>query len=71
MVGAGKMVQGLRALVTLPEDPGSVPNTYMALNSHLQLQSWVTEHSLLASKDTAYMWGIDILQGKMPTYIFF
>jgi hypothetical protein len=33
--GAGEMAQQLRALVTLEEDLGSVPNTFMVAHSHL------------------------------------
>jgi hypothetical protein len=32
---AGEMAQRLRALVVLPEDPGSIPSTHMAAHSCL------------------------------------
>jgi hypothetical protein len=32
------MAQGLRALAILPEDPGSIPNTFMAAHNCLYLQ---------------------------------
>jgi hypothetical protein len=37
-VGAGKMIQELRAPVTLGEDTGSIPNTHVVVHSHPQLQ---------------------------------
>ena len=30
--GAGEMTQRLRALAALPEDPGSIPSTYVVCN---------------------------------------
>ena len=33
--GAGEMVQWLRALATLPEDPGSIPSTHTEAHGHL------------------------------------
>ena len=35
MVGTGEMVQWLRALAPLPEDPGSIPSTHMAAHNGL------------------------------------
>ena len=32
-VGAGEMALWLRVLTALPEDPGSIPTTHMAVNS--------------------------------------
>jgi hypothetical protein len=34
-LGIGKMVQQLRILAALPENPGSIPNTDMAANNRL------------------------------------
>lgn len=34
-VGSGKMAQWLSVLATLPEDPGSIPSTYMATHNCL------------------------------------
>lgn len=31
------MAQQLQALAVLPEDPGSIPNTYRSAHSHLEL----------------------------------
>jgi hypothetical protein len=33
--GTGEMAQQLRALAAFPEDPGSIPSTYMASHNHL------------------------------------
>ena len=33
--GAGEVAQQLRALASLPEDPGSVPSTHMAAHNCL------------------------------------
>lgn len=32
---AGKMIQYLRALASLPEDPGSIPSIHVAAHNHL------------------------------------
>ena len=37
--GAGEMAQWLRALDALPEDPGSIPSTHMAVHNCLQFQA--------------------------------
>lgn len=34
-VGSGAMALRLRALASLPEDPGSIPSTYMVTHTHL------------------------------------
>jgi hypothetical protein len=31
----GELAQGLRALAALPEDPGSIPSTHMAVKKYL------------------------------------
>lgn len=41
--GAGEVAQGL-ALVTLPEDPGSVPSTHMSTHNCLELQFQGIQH---------------------------
>lgn len=53
-LGSGNMTQHLlRALVSLPEDPGSILNTYMVTHSHLQLIP--VPVPLLTSADTHTM----------------
>jgi hypothetical protein len=34
-IGAGEMVQRSKALAVLPEDPGSIPSTYMVTHNDL------------------------------------
>ena len=35
--GAGEMIQWLRALTALAEEPGSIPSTHMVAKNHLRL----------------------------------
>jgi hypothetical protein len=54
----------VRVLVALPEDLGSIVQTYKSAHSSLQLQFQEIQSPLPASVGTAFMLCIDILVGK-------
>ena len=56
-------------LVALPEDLGSIVQTYKSAHSSLQLQFQEIQSPLPASVGTAFMLCIDILVGKTSIHI--
>jgi hypothetical protein len=59
------MVQQLRVLVALSENPDSIPSHHMVADNP-QLWSQDICHPLLAFRSTACTWYIDIHAGKHP-----
>lgn len=57
------MVLWLRALTALPENPGSLPSTYMAAPRCLELQFQEVEHPFPTPSGTGYTCGAEIHAG--------
>lgn len=60
------MVQWIRAVIILYQDPRWIPNIHLAANRHLQLQAHSICHHLLAPVQTACK---DIHAEKAPIHI--
>jgi hypothetical protein len=66
---ARKLALQLRAMITLPEDPGSIPSTYMKPHICLYFQFQRTQNPLLPSGGIACMLCKGICASKTSIHI--